>query len=416
MTVAVIGGGVIGLNAAWSLRRRGEDVTVIERGAIGHSASAVNAGWITPSLSTPLASPGILRLGLEHAFDPNGAVSIRPRLDTDWIRWLWKFARAARPATYEKGVRALLHLNAHTLDLFDELHDDGVDFEMHSAGLLALAKSTDGLQWFTQLFDQLIPMGFTGTIEYLSGNEARQRDNAIGGGVHAAAHTSIDRHVHPESLLHGLHEKITEMGVTVHEHTAVEALIPTSRKWTIHTPDTAIRADQVIVALGAATNTLLIPLGARLPIVGAKGYSVDLHRSGTLPRHSLYLMEPKLGVSPYHDSLRIAGAFELPSADETTIPTRRIRTLIEQTRPYLSERAPHTAADLHPTHAGLRPATPDSLPFIGPVPDHTGLYVAAGHGMLGVTLAPATAEGLAEMLTTHRIPEPMLPFQLAGRI
>ncbi|NDV09952.1 FAD-dependent oxidoreductase [Rhodococcus sp. IEGM 248] len=415
MTVAVIGGGVVGMNAAWSLRRRGEDVTVIERGSIGQSASGVNAGWITPSLSTPLASPGVVGLGLKHAFDPNGALSIRPRLDTDWIRWLWKFACASRPSAYESGVRALLQLNSHTLELFDELRDDRVDFEMHSAGLLALAQSSDGLEWFTQLFDQLLPMGFPGSIEYLSGDEARQRDTAVGPGVRVAAHTSIDRHVNPESLLRGLLERVTEMGVTVLQHTAVDAVTPVGARWSIRTPDHSFDVDHVVIALGAATNALLTPLGIQLPIIGAKGYSIDVRGAGASPRHALYLMEPKLGLSPYHDAIRIAGAFELPARDER-VPERRIRRLVDQVHPYLAGWTPDADVGIRAGRAGLRPATPDSLPFIGPVPGHRGLYIAAGHGMLGVTLAPATAEGIAEMVTTRRIPESMLPFQLAGRI
>lgn len=414
MAVAVIGGGIVGMSTAWSLRRRGEEVIVIERGSIGESASGVNAGWVTPSLSTPLASPGVVGLGLTHALDPNGALSIRPRLDTDWIRWLWKFARAARPSAYESGVRALLHLNRHTLDLFDEFHDDGVDFEMHSAGLLALAQSADGLKWFSQLFDQLVPMGFPGRVEYLSGDEARQRDAAVGLGVQAAAHTSIDRHVNPESLLQGLHKRVTEMGVTVLQHTAVEAVTPAGTGWSIRLPDTSLDVDQVVVALGVATNTILAPLGFTLPIIGAKGYSIDIRGAGTSPCHALYLMEPKLGLSPYHDAIRIAGAFELPARDER-IPEQRIRNLVDQVHPYLAGWAPDARVDARAGRAGLRPATPDSLPFIGPVPGHHGLYIAAGHGMLGVTLAPATAEGIADMITTRRIPESMLPFQLAGR-
>ncbi|PQP13161.1 NAD(P)/FAD-dependent oxidoreductase [Rhodococcus opacus] len=126
-------------------------------------------------------------------------------------------------------------------------------------------------------------------------------------------------------------------------------------------------------------------------------------------------MEPKLGLSPYHDAIRIAGAFELPARDER-VPERRIRRLVDQVHPYLAGWAPDTKVDIRSGRAGLRPATPDSLPFIGPVPGHRGLYIAAGHGMLGVTLAPATAEGIADMVTSRRIPESMLPFQLAARI
>lgn len=414
MTTAIIGGGVIGLNTAWSLTRRGEDVIVLEGGRIGSSASGVNAGWVTPSLSTPLASPGIVATGIRHMFDKDGALTIRPRPDTAWIKWLWNFSRAARPAAYERGVKALLNLNEHTMDLFDQLHEDGVEFEMQKAGILALALQPGGLGWFRQLFDQLTPMGFKGTIEYLTPAEARAMDQAVGPDIQEAAHTLIDRFVDPDGLLTGLVTRLTELGVKVHEDRPVSSMSRSGSKWILHTQQGPVEADNVVVALGAAANRLLCSIKVKLPIIGAKGYSVDLKGSGVPPRHALYLMEAKLGLSPLEKGVRIAGFFELPGSGNN-VPQRRITQLIEQTRPYMGGWSPESA-NITTGRGGLRPSTPDSLPFIGPVPNQEGLYVAAGHGMLGVTLAPATAAALTSMIVDRVIPEHILPFQLAGRI
>lgn len=414
MTIAIIGGGVVGLNIAWSLRHRGEDVTVIDGGTIGDSASGVNAGWVTPSLSTPLASPGIMSTGLKHMFDKDGALSIKPRPDTAWLKWLWNFSQAARPAAYERGVKSLLHLNEHTMDLFDHLHDDNVEFEMQHAGILALALEEGGLGWFRQLFDQLIPMGFKGTIDYLTPAEARELDPSVGSNVAEAAHTLIDRFVDPDGLLAGLLKRLGEMDVTVHQNRPVQSLSRTGSSWTIHTNPGPIHADHVVVALGAATNKLLKSVKVQLPIIGAKGYSVELQGSGVPPKHALYLMEAKLGLSPLAKGVRIGGFFELPGSGND-VPSRRVEQLIEQTRPYMGGWMPDSA-EVKVGRGGLRPSTPDSLPFIGPVPGQDGLYVAAGHGMLGVTLAPATAAAMSSIIVDRVIPEHVLPFQLAGRI
>lgn len=414
MTTAIIGGGVIGLNIAWSLGHRGEDVVVLEGGRVGSSASGVNAGWITPSLSTPLASPGIVRTGIKHMFDKDGALTIKPRPDTSWIKWLWNFSQSARPAAYERGVKALLHLNEHTLDLFDRLHEDGVQFEMQSAGILALALEKGGLGWFRQLFDQLTPLGFKGTIEYLTPAEAQNLDPAVGPDIEEAAHTLIDRFVDPDGLLAGLLARLTEMGVKVHEERPVRAMTRTGSCWILQTEDGPVEADNVVIALGAAANSLLSSVNVKLPIIGAKGYSVELQGRGTPPKHALYLMEAKLGLSPLGRGVRIAGFFELPGTG-SDVPQRRIDQLIEQTRPYMGGWAPE-AVNVTAGRGGLRPSTPDSLPFIGPVPGEDGLYVAAGHGMLGVTLAPATAAAMTSMIADRVIPEHILPFQLAGRI
>ena len=135
--VIVVGGGVVGLSCAFALQRDGHEVEVIEAGEIGRGASAGNAGWVTPTLGTPLAAPGILKTGLRSALDPKGALVIRPRLDPLWARWLWGFARSSRPEAFKAGVAALLGLTRRTLDELDAMRDAGVEFEEHRAGLLA---------------------------------------------------------------------------------------------------------------------------------------------------------------------------------------------------------------------------------------------------------------------------------------
>ncbi|MET8759915.1 FAD-dependent oxidoreductase [Lentzea sp. NPDC004782] len=416
MSIAVVGGGIVGLSCAWSLHRRGFDVTVLDAGRFGGEVSAVNAGWVTPSLSTPLATPGILRTGVRQAFDQRGSLVIRPRANASWIRWLWRFRAAAAPEAYKRGVKALLELNDKTLDLFDEYRDSGVDFEMHSTGILALARDHAHLSWFTQLFDELGRLGFQGDIEYLSPEQARVREPALGDAVGAAARTSIDRHVDPMSLTAGLADYLRRRDVRLLEHTPVEGMVQRDERWVLATPSGSVQADNVVVALGVATNSLLRPLGVRIPILGAKGYSIDLQGEGQLPTHALYLMEPKVGLSPLSRGLRIAGIFELGGQQDNEVVPRRIRQIVEDTMGYLRDWQPGMTGYESQGTAGLRPATPDSLPFLGPIPQLPGVYLATGHGMLGVTLAPASGEAIADMVETRTVPETLFPFQLAGRL
>lgn len=409
----IIGAGIVGLCTAWSLRRRGLEVEVYEARNVGQSASAVNAGWVTPSLSTPLASPGILSTGLRQAFQRDGALRIRPQLDLAWLRWLWQFQRASRPREYRAGVKALLDLNRNTIDLFDELRESGVVFEMHEAGLLALALKPGGLQWFDQLFAELIPMGFPGGIRHLSGDEARQIEPAVSDRVVVAAHTSIDRHVHPDSLLRGLVEWLRGEGVEIHESAPVSEIARDDQGWRVSSTRGQDRAANVVVALGARANDVLKTVGMKLPVLGAKGYSATVQLPVS-PKHALYLMEAKLGASPFQDGLRIAGAFDLPSSDLRVRETR-VRSIVDQARPYIAEWDEGTKADISSGRAGLRPATPNSLPFIGEAPGRPGLYVAVGHGMLGLTLAPATGEAIADLIAGALPAVSVRPFALEGR-
>jgi D-amino-acid dehydrogenase len=167
----------------------------------------------------------------------------------------------------------------------------------------------------------------------------------------------------------------------------------------------------VVVAAGLSTAPLLRRLGARIPLVGARGYSVTLAGQGTPPRHALYLAEAKLGLSPYRAGVRIAGVFEL-GARTATAPPGAGRRLGEAATPYLEGWRPDPAEPAE-AWAGLRPSTPDGLPLIGAVPGLDGLYLATGHGMLGVTLAPATAAALAPLVLEDRVVAELAPFDPA---
>src|SRR5471030_635576 len=146
MRVAVVGGGVIGLACAWYLRRGGADVVVIERDRCGAGASAGNAGWVTPALSSPIPAPGVTAQALRWLGRPDSPLLLRPRISSAYGAWLWRFWRSARRGPYLRGMHALLELGAPTLELFDGLSADGVEFEMHDDGLLFLFSSEKALR------------------------------------------------------------------------------------------------------------------------------------------------------------------------------------------------------------------------------------------------------------------------------
>ena len=173
MRVAIVGGGVIGAACAFSLLDVADEIVLLDAGAIGGGASAGNAGWVTPSLAMPLASPGIVRTGLRSAFDPRGALVIRPTLDPTWLRWLWRFARSSRAAVFDRGVEALLGMTTRSLEGLDQMRAAGVQFEEHRAGLLAVARNREGLHWFDQTFAALRAHGFQGSLEAMDGSAAR---------------------------------------------------------------------------------------------------------------------------------------------------------------------------------------------------------------------------------------------------
>jgi D-amino-acid dehydrogenase len=408
--VVVIGAGIIGLSCAFALLEDGHEVGVVDVGLAGSGASAGNAGWVTPSLATPLAVPGMLATGLRSALNPSGALVIRPHPDLATIRWLWHFARSSRPRPFRDGVAALLGLTRRTLDELDRMRDRGVAFEEHRAGLLVVARTADGLEWLDTVFSLLQGLGFEGGLEHMDGDAARELEPALGSVVSRATHATIDRHVSPESLVDGLSAYVETHGV-LHERRRATGIARDAGRWSVATEMGPLEAEAVVVASALGSAELVRPFGLRLPLLGAKGYSITITDPQLRPRYPIYLCERKLGVTPLAAGVRIAGFFEIGARDRRP-SERRIRQLGEETARFMPSLGGSTFAEGPGGWAGFRPATPDGLPLIGPVPGAPGVVLATGHGMLGVTLAPATGLAVTHLVRGER-PDWLAPFDPA---
>jgi D-amino-acid dehydrogenase len=399
--VNVIGGGVVGLCCAYELASAGADVTVLERGSVGHGASHGNTGWICPSFSYPLPGPGIISEGLCGMVRGGGPLAIHPSLDPTFVRWLFGFRRNASRERWEKGVRALIALNERTLELFDAYVDDGIEFEMHRSGLLLVATTEEGMDAYLDIFRGLRSLGYRGEISELGPEEARELEPSLSSeGIAGGVHALVDRYVRPESLIAGLAVRLTALGVEIEEGVDVSDLA-------------TLDGDRVVVAAGASSPPLLARLGIRMPLVGARGYSFTFAGGAARPSHALYLAEAKVGISSYHDSVRVAGVFELGRSDDRP-DSKRVQAMLSTVEPYFDDWRPADEQALG-EWAGLRPMTADGLPLIGRSPAVETVFVATGHGMLGVTLAPATAALLTPLVLEDRSVPQLEPFDPARR-
>ena len=307
-------------------------------------------------------------------------------------------------------------LNRRTLELFDAYRDAGVAFEMHTAGLVVAARTPGGLDLYRRTFQRLRDLGYEGgsidelDAEALAALEpALDRDRVVVG-----LHARVDRFVRPEQLTAGLAEHLRADGVEIREGCELRTLARRTGGWALETTCGPVAAQRIVVAAGLPTAPLLRRLGVRIPLTGARGYSVTIAGRGTPPRHALYLAEAKLGLSPFDGGVRVAGVFELGARNEDISPAVGER-LLAAARPYLGGWQPDPDGPVE-AWAGLRPATPDGLPLIGALPGIDGVYLATGHGMLGVTLAPATASLLAPLVLEGRAAPELTPFDPARKL
>jgi D-amino-acid dehydrogenase len=414
-SVAVVGGGIVGLACAWELHRAGAEVSVLERGNVGGGVSHGNTGWVVPSMAAPLPAPGMVREGLRQLVTRGGAFVLRPSLDPSFVRWLWRFRKSCTPARFDAGMRAILALNRRTLELFDAYRHAGIPFEMHATGLVIAARTSVGLHHFREIFRRLRELGYEGgEPDELDARALAALEPALDpDNVAAGLHARIDRYVRPEDLTAGLAARLREEGVRIVDHCELHRLARRNGSWVLTTASGPVDADRVVLAAGLAT-TRLVPGFDRHAMQPARGYSVTIGGRGTPPRHALYLAEARIGLSPYEQGVRVAGVFEL-GASRAEAPAGAGEALLAAARPYLSGWRPECDEPVV-TWAGLRPATPDGLPLIGAVPSQPGLFVATGHGMLGVTLAPATAALLAPLVLQDRAAPELTPFDPGRRL
>jgi D-amino-acid dehydrogenase len=330
----------------------------------------------------------------------------QPRPDVAFLSWCWRFWRSSSEARWRRGTAQLLTLNAHTFQLFDELRDYGASFEMHATGLVFASRTHRGLTAFRALFRAVTELGYPGAIDEWGPAEARENEAALSDAVVGAFFAGEERHVRPESFVKGLLHAVKAAGVEVVERVDVQRVARTRGRWSLQTQMSSHVSDAVVVAAGVSSRALLRPLGIRLPLESAKGYSITATGEGTIPRHALYFGEAKVGCSPFADTVRLGGTFAL-GAQDLSLRRRRLDAITASAALYLRDWRPAAAVEW----AGLRPVSPDGLPLIGSLPGQESLFVATGHGMLGVTLAPATAALLTPLVLDGRRSPEIEPFR-----
>lgn len=392
--VLVIGGGVIGTCAAYYLRARGRQVTLLERGEIAAGSSYGNAGLIVPSHSVPLATPGALASGLRWMLDPESPFYIKPRPDLPLLRWLLRFMAACRPGRVRQALPVLRDLTTASAARYAELAAlDGLRFGYEPNGSLYVFKTPRGFRHAKEEAHLLAAASIES--EALEGEEACHLEPSLRPDLAGALFFPGDAHLNPAEFVRGLARWIEQRGVCIQTGTEVLGFETAGRRVTnIKTTRGDFSADHVVLAAGSWSPGLAHGLRLRLPIQPAKGYSVTIPRPAASPVIPLLLGEARVGITPLGERLRFAGTLEMAGLD-LSVNQRRVAAILRSAQAYVTGLDRMEPGEVW---SGLRPCTPDGLPIIGPAPSLDNLVVAAGHATIGMTLGPITGELVAQIV------------------
>ncbi len=403
---AIIGSGVIGTASAYYLSQAGWRVTMLDRGGFGQACSHANCGLVVPSHVLPLAMPGVIGPTLKTLFQKNSPLVIKPGTNWGLSHWLLKFAGRCRRKPMLESGRAIAALLDASMNLYRELIErESLACEWQTEGCLFVFQSQQGMEHYGQT-DKLLREEFGMGAERLAGKQLLEKEPALQPGLAGAWFYERDGHLRPDRLLSSWRKVLEARGVTIRENCEVTGLQGKHGSLkTVETSTGEIAADAFVVATGAWTPLWKRELKCKIPIQPGKGYSITMPRPEICPRVPLLLEEHRVAVTPMQSGYRLGSMMEFVGYDSSINP-RRIALLKAGAAVYLRE--PY-CEPIQETWFGWRPMTYDGKPIIDRSPAYENVMIAAGHNMLGLSMAPATGRLVAEMLTgqpPHLDPKP----------
>lgn len=405
MKVLVLGAGVVGTTAAWFLRAAGHEVTVLDRQPVaGNETSFANGGQISVSHAEPWANPAAPLKILRWLGQPDAPLLFRPRLD--WHQWRWgmQFLIECLPSRNRRNMLRSLAISKYSGAALRELRAaTGIAYDELQRGILQVYTDRKGFDDAMRAAELVRRYGIAREVKTPDECVALEpaltaRRDWIVGGTYTATDESGDAHKFTRALAALGAERGIEFryGVTIESIAVADGAVRGVRAVNEANRKEVLAADAYVACLASYTPKFLDPIGVRTLIYPAKGYSATLPivAPERAPKVSLTDDAKKLVFTRLGDRLRVAGTAELAGYDLALDPVR-CEALTRRSVEWFGDAVDAKRVEYW---AGLRPATPSNVPYIGRT-RYPNLYLNAGHGTLGWTMAAGSGKALAQIVS-----------------
>jgi len=405
--VLIIGGGIIGLSSAYYLQKEGHRVTVVDQSNLDSGASYVNAGYLSPSHLIPLSAPGVMKKGLKWMFNPASPLYIKPRLDPDFLRWSWAFNKSCNQKHVEKAAPVIRDISVLSQDLMTDIkRGDGFTFHYDKKGLFMLCQTEKMLEEEVKIAEYAKELGLVAkevNQDEIKLMEPNAKINAIG-----AAYFECDHHSTPHEFMTELKRHLTNAGVKIFSNEKVEDIkIKNGKIDSVKTSKQTFNVDEVVMSAGSWSGILAKKLGIKLLLQAGKGYRINTERPTGITIPAI-LAEAKAAVTPMNGFTRFAGTMEIAGINHN-INKVRVDAIAEAATQYYPD-VKLTVEEKNEAACGLRPVTPDGLPYIGRSEKCNNLTIAAGHAMMGWSMSTATGKLVSEIISEQKTSLQLEPF------
>ncbi|MFZ1705946.1 MAG: FAD-dependent oxidoreductase [Saprospiraceae bacterium] len=411
MAHLVIGAGVVGLHIAYYLQQAGEEVVIIDKDNADNNCSFGNAGYISPSHFIPLATPGIVWQGLKWMMDSTSPFYIKPRFNGNLIKWAYHFYKCASSKTVNENAPHLYNLLKLSRSLTIDLHAQlGQSFDLWLDGCLMLYTQKETERHEKELA-YLAEKEYGMNVPILDFNMLQKMDGLISKNVIGATYYELDCHLHPRQMMERLKANLLSKGVQFCLQEDVLEFEKSGQKVSyVISQNRRIAVNNLIIAAGSWSSLLSEKLGISLLLEAGKGYSYTYKNQENNIKYPSILVDHRVAMTPFGKDLRVGGTMELGGLN-LKISSKRIPPIIDATNHYFDQlNLPIPSMD--EVWAGLRPVSPDGLPYIGKDDHHDNVFVACGHAMIGISSAAATGHLLTQMILGQKTDIEMNAFRV----